>query len=246
MEQSTGHPNPALPGQRLLAARLQRLGTALLSDVLDEAGFPHQVLHRSLVPLASGAAFCGPARCLGGVATVAVASEVAPGSLLTPYAMASEAVPGSVTVLSAGGFVAGGILGGMLTRDLLSLGVLGLVTDGLVRDREEIEGLGFPVVCTGVTPVNGARRWNIVSVGEPVTLPGQHGGTVCIRDADMILADGDGTIVIPETIAEDVAEMGEVLARREVEVERLRDKGDLASVAQARAERFNHIRWLRS
>nr|WP_067294026.1 RraA family protein [Marinobacterium profundum] len=246
MQKSTEQPNPPLNGRRLLAARLQWLGSALLSDVLDEAGFPHQVLHRSLAPLSSSAGFCGPARCLGGGVKVAVGSEVAPGGLLTPYAMASEAVPGSVTVLSAGGFDAGAVLGGMLARDLQSLGVLGLVTDGLVRDREEINVSTFPVVCAGVTPVNGARRWSIVSIGEPIALPGQHGGGVSIRDADLILSDSDGAIVVPQAIAQDVAQMGEELARREAEIEQLRSGENIARLAEARTERFSHIRWLRS
>lgn len=228
-----------------LRARLAALECAVLSDVLDEAGFPAQVLGNGLGALVPGRSFAGQAVCVQGEPKV-MTQTVAPAKAFeTPYALAMAASPGSVLVVSTGGFQGGAIVGGMLAGDLLAQGTAALVTDGLVRDHAEIKALDLPVVCAGVTPVNGARRWAILSTKQPVVLTGQHGGVVRIAPGDWLVGDADGVVVIPQAIAVEVASMAEELAKRERAIESARAVASIAEQAQARKERFSHVRWLR-
>lgn len=226
-------------------ARLAALECAVLSDVLDEAGFPTQVLSNRFAALAPGQRFVGQAVCVQGEPRVATQTLAPAEAFATPYALAAAANPGSVLVVSTGGFSGGAIVGGMLAGDLLAQGAAALVTDGCIRDRAEIEVLGLSVVCAGVTPVNGARRWVIVSTSQPVVLAGQHGGVVRIAPGDWLVADGDGVVVIPQSVAAEVADLAEELANRERAIEAVRKVASIAEQAQARKERFSHVHWLR-
>lgn len=240
-----------MPGQMIdvereaLRARLATLDCAVLSDVLDEAGFPTQVLSNQFAALAPGQRFVGQAVCVQGEPRVATQTVAPAEAFAMPYAFASAVTPDSVLVVSTGGFRGGAIVGGMLAGDLLAEGAAALVTDGCIRDRAEIEVLGLSVVCAGVTPVNGARRWVIVSTSQPVVLAGQHGGVVRIAPGDWLVADGDGVVVIPQLVAAEVVDMAEELANRELAIEAVREAASIAEQAQARKERFSHVRWLR-
>lgn len=228
-----------------LQARLAELDSALLSDVLDESGFTAQILSNRLFSLVPGKRFVGQAVCVQGERRIATQTVPPADAFATPYALATAASPGRVLVVSTGGFRDGAIIGGMLARDLRAQGAEALVTDGCIRDRGEIDALGLPVVCAGITPINGARRWVIVSTTEPVALAGQHGDIVRIAPGDWLLGDGDGVVVIPQAIAAAVADMAEELARRERAIEFARGTATILEQSQARKARFSHVRWLR-
>jgi 4-hydroxy-4-methyl-2-oxoglutarate aldolase len=222
-----------------LVARLARLETGQVSDVLDEAGLPNQVLASSLFALAPGARFAGRAACLRGEPIIS-AKHVVPA--LPPEALEQAATPGSVIVMATGGFVAGACIGGFVAYSLKREGAVGFVTDGAVRDADEIRELGFPVVTGAVTPTNGARRWRLVEAGRPVTLPGQTGVPVVVNPGDLILADGDGVVVVPADGAEQIIADSEELQRIERAIgEGLRAGGTRPAVFKANP-RFAHIR----
>ncbi|HRP95646.1 MAG TPA: hypothetical protein PL143_05295 [Rhodocyclaceae bacterium] len=232
---------------RALVTRLAQAGSAVVSDVLDECGFSTQVLDNAIRRVDGGAvAVCGPIRCVRGETRVTVQTVAPSDAFLSPYALAGAAEPGAVLVVATGVFRGGAILGGMLAADLAERGCAGLVTDGLVRDRSELEALGMMVCSAGVTPVNGARRWAITELGGSVALPGQHGGAVLIASGDYVLADGDGIVVIPRSIADEVAALAEELACREAALECERADRTLEALAEARKRRFSHIKWLRT
>lgn len=222
-----------------LLARLARLETGQVSDVLDEAGLPSHALSSALVPLASGQCFAGIAVCARGEAAVdgRHARPAMPGA-----ALESAMRPGGVLVIDSGGFARGALLGGFVAFSLQRAGCVAIVTDGPVRDADEIRGLGLAVVAGGVTPVNGSRRWRWTDVNVPVTLPGQEGRPVAVAPGDYILADGDGVVVVPAAVAATVIEDAEELARIEKRIgEGLRDGGTRAEVFK-RNPRFDHVR----
>ena len=70
--------------------------------------------------------------------------------------------------------------------------VAGLVTDGLVRDPEGIRQVGLPVFCRGVTP-NSPVRNGPGTIGFPVVV-----GGVKVESGDIIAADSEGVVVIPQ------------------------------------------------
>jgi len=222
-----------------LLARLAKLETGQVSDVLDEAGLPNHALSSALVPLAAGSRFAGIAVCARGEATVGgrYARPAMPGS-----ALENAMRPGGVLVIDSGGFARGALLGGFVAYSLQREGCVAIVTDGPVRDADEIRGLGLPVVSGGVTPVNGSRRWRWTDVDVPVSLPGQEGRPLTIAPGDYILADGDGVVVVPAAVAATIVEDAEELARIEGRIgEGLRGGGTRAEVFK-RNPRFDHVR----
>lgn len=222
-----------------LLARLARLETGQVSDVLDEAGLPNHALSSCLAPLAAGSKFAGIAVCARGEAAVdgRQARPALPGA-----ALEKAMHPGGVLVIDSGGFSRGALFGGFVAYSLQRAGCVAIVTDGPVRDADEIRGLGLPVVAGAVTPVNGSRRWKWTDVGVPVNLPGQEGRPVAIAPGDYILADADGVVAIPAAVAAQVIEDSEELARIEKRIgEGLRAGGTRAEVFKVNP-RFDHVR----
>lgn len=223
----------------ILLERLSRLETGQVSDVMDEAGLPHHALSSNLTALIPGARFAGRAACLRGERHVQ-------GRAQTPAAPADTfervSAPGTVVVIEAGDFQGGALLGGFVAYSLQRGGCTGLVSDGAIRDADEIRGLGFPCVVRTITPVNGARRWRLTEADVPLSLPGQNGVPVRIAPGDYILADGDGVVVIPAGVAEQIITDSEELARIEAAIgTQLRAGGSRTDVFAANP-RFAHVR----
>ena len=80
-------------------------------------------------------------------------------------------------------------------------GCVGVVTNATARDTDEIIAQGIPVyyrhVGRGIRP----GRNEIESVNRPVVI-----GGVTVVPGDVVVADGDGVIVVPRRVAEEVAE----------------------------------------
>ena len=79
-------------------------------------------------------------------------------------------------------------------------GAVGVVTDTTARDTDEIETEGVPLYFR--RPGRGIRpgRNEIESVNRPVVC-----GGVLVLPGDVVVADGDGVVVVPRAQAEDVA-----------------------------------------
>ncbi|MHA6344421.1 RraA family protein [Roseivivax sp. CAU 1761] len=227
-----------------LAERFCAVGTAVVSDVLDEAGFPAQTLDPRLAAIGPARAFCGPAICVRAERRVATRNGAAAGALRPLYALPGLAAAGGVLVLATGGFRGGAVLGGLLADELAGMAVAGCVTDGLVRDRAEVAA-ALPVHAAGAIPANGARRVEIAAWDLPVALPGPEGDTLLVTPGDMVLGDGDGAVVIPAAVTQEVLAMAEELAAREDALTRRAAAMGAEDRARARAERLSHVVWLR-
>ena len=78
-------------------------------------------------------------------------------------------------------------------------GVRGYIVDGGCRDTAFIRKLGFPVFCDKATPTDIVGAWVPAAYDEPISF-----GQVLVRPGDHVLADCDGIVVIPGSIASDV------------------------------------------
>ena len=110
--------------------------------------------------------------------------------------------PGSVIVIDAAGNGDTGSIGSYNSLDWVSRGAVGIVTSGSVRDTDEIIKQQIPLY---MDPLQRGRRIRpgrnmIESVNKPV----QVGGAL-VRPGDVIIADGDGVIVVPREHAPAVA-----------------------------------------
>lgn len=223
-----------------LVDRLSQLESGQVSDVMDEAGLTNHALSSALFPLDPASRFAGRAACLRGEAAVAGRH---PAAALPADALERTAA-GAVLIVASGGFSGGAIMGGFVAYGLQREGCRAFVTDAPVRDADEIRGYGFPVVASAVTPVNGARRWRYVAAGEPVSLPGQGGGTVTIRPGDLVLGDCDGVVVVPAEHAEQIIEDSETLHGIERAIGAAMRAGGSRPEAFKANPRFDHVRRL--
>ena len=228
-----------------LISRLAKLETAGFSDVLDEMGYPNQVLASDIRPLDPGSRMAGIALCIRGENRVVTQSPTPPEKQLSAYELERKMKPGLVGVIDAGGNNVGAAIGGFIVTSLRKSGCQGIVTNGGVRDSREIVDVGLPTFCKFVTPVNASRRWTIVEVDQPIHLPGIAGSPVTIRPGDFLLGDADGVIVIPAEIAVPAIDAAEKLDAIEKTITEGIRAGGSREQLFALHPRFKHIRRLK-
>lgn len=118
------------------------------------------------------------------------------------WAVLEQVQPGDVLVIQAYGSRYSGCIGDMLARYLVRKGGVGVVVDGRIRDADRIRALGLPVWCTGTTP-HYASQTDLFPWAYDV--PVAVGGTLCLP-GDVVIADGDGPVVVPQAMAPSLLE----------------------------------------
>ena len=117
---------------------------------------------------------------------------------------AIEAMPdGCITIVDAMGITDAGIFGDILCARMVKRGVAALVTDGVVRDLEGVLGTGLPVWCNGAAAPPSVAGLTFVGWDQPIGC-----GGVAIFPNDIIVADRDGAVVIPQALLEHMLQEG--------------------------------------
>jgi regulator of RNase E activity RraA len=193
----------------LAAARTIR--TSDVSDALDSMGLQERyVMDPRMRPLFPGIRFAGIAHTMEYDLTDRplepmtydefAERQYAPG----PEGLWREAgpwgAPDEVLVIDAKGTVAG-ILGSSNTLQGRAKGTVGFVIDGVCRDSYEATIQHTPMFCTVRSPAHPMGRIRPVSDGEPIACAG-----VEVRQGDLVLADDDGVVVVPQDIAAEVVD----------------------------------------
>ncbi|MDU0366132.1 fumarylacetoacetate hydrolase family protein [Microbacterium sp. KSW4-17] len=183
-----------------LRGKLERVPVAALSGQLRKRGL-NDVTIDGVHALTPGSRFVGTARTLRFVPhrEDLFASH---GGGQNAQKRAFDAVgEGEVIVIEARGETGSGTLGDILAIRAHARGAAAIVTDGGVRDAEAVAAVGIPVFTAGPHPAVLGRRhvpWETdVAVG--------CGGTT-VEPGDILVGDGDGVIVIPPAIAEEVVD----------------------------------------
>ena len=112
--------------------------------------------------------------------------------------------PGDVLVVDALGRKWAAIGGEMVLLHLKIVGAEGIVTDGGIRDMDAVLEYGYKVYAGGRTPAG--RSPFIMSYEEQVVI--QCGG-ITVRPGDLIVADDDGIVCVPQQLAIEVLEWSE-------------------------------------
>jgi regulator of RNase E activity RraA len=99
-----------------------------------------------------------------------------------------------------------GILGSANTLQGRLKGMVGYVIDGTCRDSYECIIQKTPAFCTVRSPAHPMGRIRPVSDNEPIVCAG-----VVVKPGDVIIADDDGVVVIPQEIAEEVARRAKLI-----------------------------------
>ncbi len=127
---------------------------------------------------------------------------------------------GCIAVVDAMGVQDAGIFGDILTARMRKRGVAALITDGVVRDGEGVDGTGLPVWCTGVAAPASVAGLTFVGWQEPIGC-----GGVAVYPDDVVVADGDGAVLIPQALVAEVANAAVDQERLELWIMREIEKG---------------------
>lgn len=169
---------------------------------IAQAGRGRAAVMTGLSTFAGRPYLCGPAL------TCACALE----DNLAVHAALASASRGSVIVCDGGGTTRTGLVGEFMATDAAARGLAGIVVDGPVRDIDDLDRLGFPVLCAGTAPSQSAKA-RVVSLGQPVVV-----GGVLVAAGDQIIADRDGAVVVPAAQWQAVKADAATLASREARV----------------------------
>ena len=179
---------------------LTGVSTATLTTVLLKKGL-RNVWMRGTRPLRDGQAkVVGPAFTLRFVP--AREDLATPASWASPISTraAIEAMPaGCVAVADAMGVTDAGIFGDILCARMAQRQVAGLVTDGVMRDAAGVLSTGLPVWCDGIAAPPSVAGLTFVGWQEPVGC-----GGVAVFPGDIVVADADGAVVIPQALLAEV------------------------------------------
>jgi len=105
--------------------------------------------------------------------------------------------PGDIVVVDARGDMASGVFGEMMLTYFMGKGGAGVVIDGCIRDYPHAKGLDLGLWIRGVTP-NYHTQTNIIPFAANV--PVACGG-VLVMPGDIIVADDDGVVSVPISLA---------------------------------------------
>jgi 4-hydroxy-4-methyl-2-oxoglutarate aldolase len=197
-------------------SQLLALSTPNVSDALDRLGIEGQPAR--ILPIYPCAKIAGPAATLK----------------VVPYGKAEESIVlGTLRAIVKGG--AGAILavdgsenpevnsfGGVAGATAKHHGLVGFVSDAVVRDVDEYKGYGMPVYCRGIDQKSVRGRSACYGYGIEIRM-----GGVRVRPGDFILADDNGTVVIPiERLDEVIAFAQKVKATEERVIAEVRAGAD--------------------
>jgi regulator of RNase E activity RraA len=192
-------------------AILTRVSTATITTVLLKKGL-RNVWMRGARPLRPG-----QPRLVGEAFTLRFVP--AREDLATPESWSSptstraaiEAMPeGAIAVVDAMGISDAGIFGDILCARMAKRGIAALITDGVVRDLEGVLGTGLPVWCNGAAAPPSVAGLTFVGWGEPIGC-----GGVAVFPNDVVVADQDGAVLIPQALLDHVVAEGEEQERME-------------------------------
>ena len=118
-----------------------------------------------------------------------------------PQRKAVEECPaGAVFVIDSRKDARAASAGGILVTRLMKRGVAGVVTDGGFRDSPEIARLPFPAYHQRPSAPTNLTLHQALDINVPIGC-----GDVAVWPGDVVVGDGEGVIVIPAAIADEVA-----------------------------------------
>src|SRR6201988_337854 len=190
---------------------LRKVTTATITTMLLKKGIRRCWMNgpKPLVP--GGERLVGPAFTLRFVP--AREDLATPESWSKPISTrgALEAMPeGCIAVVDAMGVKDAGIFGDILCARMVKRGVAALITDGVVRDVEGVLGTGLPGWGDGYAAPPSVAGLPFVGWGEPIGC-----GGVAVFPKDVVVADQDGVVLIPQKMLDHVLAEGEEQERME-------------------------------
>ena len=180
-------------------AALRRVSTATLTVQLAKRGVANTFLS-GLRPARPDLRMIGYAHTLRYGALREDVRDVRKGSEDAQKLAVETVSPGDVLIMEARGEPGAGTIGDILAARVLARGGAGIVTDGGVRDSPGVADLGIP---TYFLAPNAASLW-LKHIPLDVDIPISCAGTL-VMPGDVIVGDAEGVVVLPATLAEEIA-----------------------------------------
>lgn len=175
------------------------LFSAVLADILDELGIRNSALEDRIRPLSPNMKVMGRAFTILAVEVCEQPKD--------PYKLELAAVDnlkkGDVVVAKINGSISSpcGFWGELLSTAALGHGCLGAVIDGHTRDAQKIIKMNFPIFIRGFSPYDSKGRIDVIAYQIPI-----KSGDAIINPGDIIFADLDGIVCIPQKLEDVVVE----------------------------------------
>ncbi|WP_414472146.1 ribonuclease activity regulator RraA [Microvirga sp. M2] len=111
-----------------------------------------------------------------------------------------ECPPGAVMVIDSRKDARAASAGGILVSRLMKRGVAGVVTDGGFRDSPEIARLDIPAYHNRPSAPTNLTHHQALDINVPIGC-----GDVPVWPGDIVVGDGEGVVVIPAHLADEIA-----------------------------------------
>ena len=181
---------------------LKRTSTASIATLLFKTGLRNQYIQ--------GVSRLNPARerMVGPVFTlryIPAREDLNPIAVFTdpdhPQRKAVEEIPeGYVLVMDCRQDSSAASAGSILATRLQYRGCAGIVTDGGLRDADDIRELEMPSFCAKPAAPTNLTKHQALDVNVPIGC-----GSVAVFPGDIAVGDGDGVIIIPTELADQIA-----------------------------------------
>jgi len=177
----------------------EKLYVAAVCDILDGLGYSQQAMHqriRPLLPDMRRCGFIGRARTIRWMDTNYVVES-------DPYGLELDAMdslrPGDAVIHSSDFSGTNAPWGELMSTVAKRNGAVGCVCDSQIRDCVRIVEMGFPVYYAGIRPLDSQGRARVMAYDVPVRC-----GDVLVNPGELVFADFDGVVVIPQAVEKDV------------------------------------------
>ena len=202
----------------------KELYTPVIGDILDKLGRYHQFLPQAVQPMKDDMVLVGRA--------MPVLMIDVYGEQKKPFGLLTEALdqlqPGEIYIAS-GGEMRCAYWGELLTATAKARGANGAVVNGFHRDTPMVLEQNWPVFSRGRYAQDSGVRTQVANYRCPIEI-----GDVWINPGDLVFADLDGVVIIPQELEQQVIVQALAKARAEKVVRKDIENGLSSTAAFAK------------
>tara|TARA_B100001971_G_C18084784_1_gene480256 strand:+ start:220 stop:873 length:654 start_codon:yes stop_codon:yes gene_type:complete len=171
--------------EKKLIREFSALSSSIISDIMDDLDIAHNIINIKTIVLEK--TICGRA--------VTVTAEPTNEKLSTSHIIEAidKGKENDILFINAPNVKRGCVVGEMLSTAAKRNNMSGIIVNGGVRDIESIKKLSFPVYSRYVSNEGPMGRITTTGYQNPIKI-----GDVNMKPNDIIFADDDGIVVIPQ------------------------------------------------